>query len=417
MLASTRHAPRHTRAGSTSRPLTASRASSVAATLTVALVWLTGCVANAPMESATGVLSVTSTATECTLSARQALEGTVVFRVTNTSEAVTEFYLLAADNTQIVGEVENIGPGLSRDLVVDLPAGEYFTTCKSGSGGLVIGGASFTARASGTNSGSGASDAAGVSAVAAAQIDAAVAGYERYVRDQVAQLVTGTTAFATAYTARDDVSARTLYVSTRVHWERIETVAESFGTLDATMDLREADLEEGQPWTGWHAMEKDLWPEDAAADFTAYSTGKRAALAAALVTDTASLATKIQDLHFSLDQLSNGAIGLLDEVASSKVTGEEELWSHTDLSDFGANVEGARVLYTGLRTILVDKDAALARRIDLAFAELDTLLATHRLGHRYVSSSTLSTAEIRALSDRVNALAEPLSGLTAALLQ
>jgi iron uptake system component EfeO len=399
------------------------RTTRATAILMLALLGLTACVANAPTDSTSGVLTVTSTATACTVSAAKAPAGTVVFTVTNGSDTVTEFYLLGDDETRVVGEVENIGPGLSRDLVVTLEPGDYFTACKPGSTSTGTDVTPFTVTASNstadTSAGGSAGNGTAVSAETAAQIEAAVTAYASYVRDQVAQLVTGTTAFAAAYTAGDDASARTLYVNTRVHWERIETVAESFGTLDPRMDLREADLAEGQSWTGWHAMEKDLWPADARADadFAAYPPSKRASLAAALVADTATLSTKVQNLHFSLDQLANGAIGLLDEVATSKVTGEEELWSHTDLWDFAANVEGARVLYTGLRVVLVDKNDALATRLDTQFDELETLLDRHRLGDGFVVYTALSTGEIRALSDSVNALAEPLSGLTAALLQ
>lgn len=395
------------------------RTTRAAAILMLALLGLTACVANAPTDSTSGALTVTSTATECTVSAATAPAGTVVFTVTNGSETVTEFYLLGENEAQIMGEVENIGPGLSRDLVVTLEPGNYYTTCKPGSASTGIGTAPFTVTATDSTAGGSAGNGTAVSAETAAQIEAAVTAYASYVREQVAQLVTGTTAFAAAYTAGDDASARTLYVNTRVHWERIETVAESFGTLDPKMDLREADLAEGQSWTGWHAMEKDLWPADARADadFAAYPPGKRASLAAALVADTATLSTKVQNLNFSLDQLANGAIGLLDEVATSKVTGEEELWSHTDLWDFAANVEGARVLYTGLRVILVEKNEPLATRLDTQFAELETLLESHRIGDGFVLYTALSISEIRALSDGVNALAEPLSTLTAALLQ
>ena len=40
-------------------------------------------------------------------------------------------------------------------------------------------------------------------------------------------------------------------------------------------------------------------------------------------------------------QVANGSVDLLGEVAKSKVTGEEERYSHTDLGDFEANVDGA----------------------------------------------------------------------------
>ena len=84
--------------------------------------------------------------------------------------------------------------------------------------------------------------------------------YAAYVQDQSDQLLAKTRSSSTLYKAGDDDAARTLYPDARTHWERIETVAESFGDLDPKIDLREADLEPGQKWTGWHRIEKDLWP-------------------------------------------------------------------------------------------------------------------------------------------------------------
>ena len=373
------------------------------------LLALTGCVPNAgTSDSSHAALTVDSSATACTVSAGEAPAGSVRFTVTNSGDQVTEFYLLADDGLRIVGEAENIGPGLSRDLVVQLPAGRYFTACKPGMTGDGIGKAEFTVTES--------HSAAGVSVDLAARIETANTNYASYVRDQVGQLVTGTGAFAAAYTTGDLATARTLYAPTRAHWERVETIAESFGDLDPKLDLREADLEEGQDWTGWHAIEKDLWPADAEAGFTAYGADERRRLADLLVADTATLNDKVQNLHFTLAQQTNGAIGLLDEVATGKVTGEEEFWSHTDLFDFQANVDGAAVLYAGVRDILGEKDAKLAERLDREFAALQELLDAQRSGDAFRLYTELSTAEIRALADQVNALGEPLNQLTAALV-
>ena len=38
-----------------------------------------------------------------------------------------------------------------------------------------------------------------------------------------------------------------------------------------------------------------------------------------------------------------GSVDLLNEVSTSKITGEEEIYSHTDLYDFKANIEGAKI--------------------------------------------------------------------------
>lgn len=373
-----------------------------------ALVALTGCVPNATSAAGSTELTVDSSADACTVSAAEAPSGTISFVVTNSGDQVTEFYLLGDDGLRIVGEAENIGPGISRTLVVQASAGDYFTVCKPGMVGAGVGKAAFTVTDSGTPIALG-SDLA-------AQIDTANANYKSYVKDQVENLVTGTESFAAAYIAGDDDAARAQYAPTRVFWERIETVAESFGDLDPRMDLREADLEEGQDWTGWHAIEKDLWPAEAEPGFQPYDQTKREALATQLVDDTHTLYADVEQLEFTLAQQTNGAIGLLDEVASGKVTGEEEFWSHTDLWDFQANIDGARVLYEGVRDILMVKDAALADRLDAEFDALQALLDEQRVGDGFRLYTELEAAQVRALSDQVNALAEPLSKLTAALV-
>ena len=381
----------------------------LAAVTAAGLLALTGCVANAsPTDSAHAALTVDSSADACAVSADEAPSGNLSFTVTNTGEQVTEFYLLAEDGLRIVGEVENIGPGLSRDLVVQLAPGSYLTTCKPGMTGDGIDKTAFTVTDSGTE--------VAADADLDAQVEVANTNYAAYVRDQVAQLVTGTEAFSDAYLAGDDDTARDLYAPTRAHWERVETVAESFGDLDPQLDLREADLEEGQDWTGWHAIEKDLWAADAEAGFTAYPQEQRQHLAGLLVADTNTLNDEVQNLSFTLSQQTNGAIGLLDEVATGKVTGEEEFWSHTDLWDFQANIDGAKVLYAGVRDILVEEDADLAETLDAEFDTLQGLLDAQRVGDGFTLYTELTPAEVKAFADQVNALGEPLNQLTATLV-
>ena len=374
-----------------------------------ALVALTGCVPNATSAAGSTELTVDSSADACTVSAAEAPSGTISFVVTNSGDQVTEFYLLGDDGLRIVGEAENIGPGISRTLVVQASAGDYFTVCKPGMVGAGVGKAAFTV----TDSGS----PIALGDDLTAQIDTANANYKAYVKDQVENLVTGTESFAAAYIAGDDDAARAQYAPTRVFWERIETVAESFGDLDPRIDLREADLEEGQDWTGWHAIEKDLWPpKDAKPAYKPFTDAQRKALADQLVKDTNELYTRTRDLTYTVDQIGNGAKGLLDEVATGKVTGEEEIWSHTDLWDFQANVDGARVAWEGLRPILKKRDAALDAQVQLRFSQLQKLLDQHKKGDGFVYYDTLTKAQVKELSDAVNALSEPLSKITAAVV-
>jgi iron uptake system component EfeO len=378
----------------------------------IALPLLAACTDNVQPQAGAGApagrnLTVQATDDACTVSAPEAPSGNLTFSVTNSGSKVTEFYLLGADGLRIVGEVENIGPGLSRDLVVTAPPGSYYTACKPGMVGDGIR-STFGVTDSGEDLTPKGDDKA--------LVDEANRNYSAYVKDQTEQLVTKTKEFAALYVGKSDDEARSLYPVARVHWERIETVAESFGDLDPKMDAREADLEPGQKWTGWHKIEKDLWPERAE-DYAPLTDAQRKTFADDLVKNTDTLYERVRTLSYTADQIANGSKGLLDEVATGKVTGEEEYWSRTDLWDFQANVDGARVGFDGLRPLLEKRgETELDTQIDSRFVALQKLLDQHKEGEGFKLYSELSPAEVKALSNAVNALSEPLSKLTAAVV-
>ncbi|GAA1766064.1 peptidase M75 family protein [Nocardioides hankookensis] len=352
-------------------------------------------------------VSVTSTEDGCEVSSTEVPSGTLTFDVTNDGSQVTEFYLLGEDGLRIVGEVENVGPQLSRQLVVNAPAGTYTTACKPGMKGDGIR-ADFTVTKSG--------DEPSVSADDQQLVDTALTNYSAYVQDQSDQLVAKTQEFIDDYKAGDDDAARTLYPEARTHWERIETVAESFGDLDPKTDAREADLEPGQKWTGWHLIEKDLWPQLAEAGYQPLTDKQRAFYADDLMKNITTLDKRVQNLDYTVDQIANGSRGLLEEVAAGKVTGEEEYWSHTDLWDFQANVDGARVGFEGLEPIVEQKDPELAKTLTTRFAELQKLLDAQKTDTGFTFYDDLTQDQVKDLSNAVNALSEPLSQLTAAVL-
>ena len=375
---------------------------------------LVGCTDNTQTESPGAAasanpraLTVQSTDAECKLSAPSAPSGTLTFAVTNGGSKVTEFYLYGEDGKRIVGEVENIGPGITRELVLKVEPGNYITACKPGMAGDGIR-APFSVSDSGE-------DQQGASGNDVELVEQANQNYRKYVEDQTDQLVAMTAKFVAAYKAGKDDEARAVYPIARMPWERIETVAESFGDLDPKLDLREADLEPGQKWTGWHRIEKDLWPARAK-NYEPLSKAERAAYSADLVKNTAILHDRVPKLTFSADDIANGSRGLLDEVATGKITGEEEYWSRTDLWDFQANIEGAFVGFEGLRPLLKQKNPDLDSQTAAKFAAVQALLDAQREGDGFKTYDKLSKAEIKELSDAVNALSEPVSKLAAAVV-
>ena len=380
----------------------------VAALVTVP--FLAACTSNTTDSTgsagAGGPISVTSSDDSCDVSAETAPAGNLTFNVSNSGSKVTEFYLYSADGKRIVGEVENIGPGLQGKLIVTAGQGSYQTACRPGMAGQGIR-ADFTITKPAAGSKAPSEDAV--------LISRAQNQYRVWVQHQADLLVAQTQRFVTAYEQGKDDLARRLYPRARFHWESIETVAESFGNLDPKTDAREADLTKGQKWTGWHRIEKDLWPQRAQG-YRPLSMEQRKFYGEDLLENVTTVRDRIRSLTFTTDQIANGSSGLMEEVATSKVTGEEEYWSHTDIWDFAANVKGAQVAFEDVKPILEKRDPALAKTLTQRFADIDHLLAQQRVGGGYRLYTDLSKAEIKQLADAVNALSEPLSHLTAAVL-
>ncbi|MFM1844907.1 MAG: hypothetical protein RI917_225 [Actinomycetota bacterium] len=362
---------------------------------------LSGCTSPGSVESTLQVVEVKASDTDCSMNAQEAKSGNIVFRVENAGINVTEFYVLASDGQTVISEVENIGAQLTRDLVVQLAEGDYFVNCRPGMTGLGLM-APFSVNP-------------GEQVVKSQEemklLEEATAEYKKFLSEQAEQLLVNTETFAQLYTEGKDNQARSLYPEARMFWERIEPVAESFGDLDPILDFREADLVEGQQWTGWHRIEKDLWPPQSG--YNQLSQSEREEFAELLVLHTKDLVSRIEGLEYEAFQMSNGAKELLDEIATGKVTGEEEIWSSTDLWDFQANIEGAEKIFTLLRPILESKDSGTVESIESKFAEVHFLLDAHRNEGGFKFYHELSAEEIRDLADAVNALAEPISTMTA----
>ena len=363
-------------------------AAAVLAALAVA-----GCTAKeaTTADGARKPITVDASDTACALSATEAATGPSTFLITNNGSKATEFYVYGTGD-RVLGEVENVSPGLQRKLIVNLTEpGTYRTACKPGMIGDGIRGDFLVTGAA-------------VSVDTDGQFAQAAADYKRYVTSQTEALVPATEAFAAAIKAGDVARAKALFPTTRTYFERIEPVAESFpNDLDPRIDLREADVEAGQQWTGFHRLEKDLWVSGIQPD--------TAAIADQLVADVKELDAGVRAADWTIDptQIAGGAQGLLDEVAATKITGEEDIFSHTDLWDFNANVEGSQTAVASVRPILDERDPELGKRVDQRFAAVDALLAKYRDGDGFVLYDTVTEPQRQELSHAIDALSKEVS--------
>ncbi|MEU2113033.1 iron uptake system protein EfeO [Streptomyces sp. NPDC019507] len=380
------------------RPARLSVVTAVAAVSALAAV--TGCAEKSDAEGGSGAIAVTAKDDACEVSAKEFPAGHVRLDIENKGSKVTEVYILFPDD-RIVTERENIGPGTKASLTAEVKAGDYEIACKPGMRGEGI---RRPVKATG-----------GTAAKRSPEMDAAVAAYRTYAQQQADETLPKAKVFTDAVRAGDVEAAKKAYADSRIGWERTEPVAESFGDIDPKVDLREdgvADLKPGEQWTGWHRLEKALWQDGKLGP-------EEKALADTLDKDLAVWVKKVGTAEITPTSMANGAKELLDEVATGKVTGEEERYSHTDLVDFKANVEGAQKSYELLKPVASMNDAQLVAELDRQFAALNTLLDKYRAdksSYVFTSYDKVSGAQRKELSDGVNALAEPLSKLAAAVV-
>ncbi|MCU1727458.1 iron uptake system protein EfeO [Pseudomonas sp. 7P_10.2_Bac1] len=234
-----------------------------------------------------------------------------------------------------------------------------------------------------------------------------VSDYKIYVTEEIDTLVTETQKFTDAIKKGDLDTAKKLYAPTRVHYESIEPIAELFSDIDASVDSRVDDHEKGvtaEDFTGFHRIEYTLFSEN--------TTKGLDALADKLNADVKDLQTRVADLTFPPEKVVGGAADLMEEVAATKISGEEDRYSHTDLYDFQGNVDGAKKIFDLFRPQIAANDKAFAEKVDKNFATVDKILAKYKTKDGgFETYDKVKENDRKALVGPVNTLAEDLSTL------
>ena len=230
--------------------------------------------------------------------------------------------------------------------------------------------------------------------------------YKKFVENQVDTLLKDTEKFAETIKAGNLEEAKKQYPVIRMAYERSEPIAESFGELDVNIDFRLADyLEENkteESWRGFHRIEKIMWEQNTTKGTEEYADQ--------LVKDIKELKAKVATVEVTPDLMVTGAVDLLNEVATQKITGEEEIYSHTDLYDFKANIEGAEEIFKIFKPLIEKKDSKLAKDLTEKFATINSLLDKYKTNEKHYKLYTDLTKEnTKELSEAVTKLGEPLS--------
>jgi iron uptake system component EfeO len=332
--------------------------------------------------------------------------GPVTFTVTNESATgITEIELL--DDQKIVAEKENLAPGLDPvSFTSTLGGGTYQIYCPGASKEQIDFKVTGKAAAAATGN-------------AAQVLQDGTVGYGKYVTTQVDEMVAAVRKLQRLVEAGDLGAAQKQYGEARPFYEKVESDVDGFvlpgtkptdnkGNLDYLIDMRGSNLDPAVGWHGFHAVERDLFGRKA---ITA-STKK---LAAELTSNVEQLATLSKSLTYKPEDLANGAAGLLEEVQTNKISGEEEAFSHIDLVDFAGNVEGAQQSFAYLKPGLTKIDANLTTTISQRFEDVSTLLDRYRdpsrIGGYREYTPELKKTDANKLSQSVQALQDSLAHL------
>ena len=370
------------------------RATIVAAVAVLAAAGLAACGSSGSGDPNAKKIAFQLTDKGCTPATAKVPAGPVRFEISNPGSQKTDEFELKNKDGIIMGERENLAPGLGGDFTLTLQPGSYVLNCtfqndQRDNGKLVVTGAATEAKAAADDP----------------ELAQGVKTYQTYVKSETTKLVANTERFVAALRAGRLQEAKDLFAVTRVNYESIEPIAESFGTLDPDIDARVNDVAEGDPWTGFHHIEQILWVKG--------TTDGTSALAAKLLTDVRTLDDKIDGLELQAPQIANGAVGLLDDVSHSKITGEEDRYSHTDLADFQANFTGALEAFRTLEPALKARgETTLIKQVTERAAAVQTGLDKYKrpgAPSGFAPYSALTPGDRRAFAQQVSALAEPLS--------
>jgi iron uptake system component EfeO len=333
----------------------------------------------------------------CTPKPAKVSTGQINFNVQNKNAgSVSEAELRTKDLSHILGEQENLTPGLSGGFALVVQPGHYVINCPGASQQH----ANFTVTGK----------ARVVSAQTKSLLATAAAGYATYVNQQVAGLVSSSQALCAAVNSGNQTQAEALYPPARVYYERIEPVAEVWGTLDTAIDGRidnpvtnPADLQ------GFHRIEEIMWANGNLTGAAQYCSQ--------LVANEQQLQTLVSTATYNAVTMASGATDLINEAGTAKINGEEERYSNTDFVVFQANVDGAMEVFNLLQPYLKQADPSLVAQINQQHNAVEKAIAPYKAtpgydNTGYVEYSQVLDPQRRALSAKVQAFAEALSKMS-----
>lgn len=211
-----------------------------------------------------------------------------------------------------------------------------------------------------------------------------------------------------ALTAGDMAAARQAYIQAHYDYEVIRAAVVVFGHADRVINPHAGyflSREQDPKFTGFHRIEYALFAQN---DPVAAQ-----AATADLLRNIADLKQRIAVETLPAAKLVQSADDSIELILSTKLAGDENRYSRSDLSDIAANIEGARRIVSGLAPLLSAKTNDTLRK---QFAGPDAVMARYLdTRGQYAVYEKLTPEDKQQLYADLTLLAESLAQLRAEL--
>ncbi|WP_425841095.1 EfeM/EfeO family lipoprotein [Streptomyces fractus] len=322
--------------------------------------------------------------------------GVQVFALHNTSAASAEVFLENPRSHVVYGEVEDIGPGTTRELTVRLGRGSYAFTCLPEDADAVTG---PTLRIREGRSGPAAAP------VTTHDLIPPAIAYQKWVGDGLDKVVRLTRTLRDAVDRGDLGAARTAWLPAHLQYERMGAAYDAFGDADGRINGTDAGLPGGtgdKDFTGFHRVEYGLWHRQSGHELRAPT--------AALLKSVTALREDWAQARMDPAELGLRAHEILENTVQFELTGRTDFGSGSNLATARANVDGTREVLSRLHPILTRRYAhlpSLERDLKDAGDTLDGL----RHDGRWPPLDGLSRTERERVDARFGDLVERLASV------
>ncbi len=338
---------------------------------------------SAPGTAAADAVTVTDTG--CAAGWTAPSQGSHTYAVTNSSGHAVDVEIVVSASQAVVGEIEVLGPGTTRDLPAAFGADSYQWKC------LYSGLPTQSSPSYPAVPGSQIEPAvAAFTPTTQADLDPVLTQYRSYVAGQLAALTTQVAALRADLAAGDRAAAEQDWLTAHFTYHELGAAYNAFGDAGAAVDGLDQGLPQGvtdPAFTGFHRIEYDLW-QNAPMD-------QLAAEGQQLVDDVDSLQSQLPSFTFDANDVTIRAHEILEDTLRFTLTGQDDYGSGSGFATARADLTGDRELLGLLTPLLQDRSPDLITAANGQIYTLDEQLTA--AGRTPVAQAPL------AVRQRVNA--------------